>query len=67
LIGAHNVTAGRPRGLTGKTHMHRLVQAYESFRQAGVLPASYEIINGHAWRTDASSTICLSVEQLRRL
>lgn len=66
-IGAHNVTAGRPRGLTGKTHMQRLVQAYEQFRRDGVLPASYEIVNGHAWGTDTHGTVNLPVEQVRRL
>jgi malonyl-CoA O-methyltransferase len=67
LIGAHNVTAGRPRGLTGKAHIYRLTEAYESFREKGVLPASYEIVNGHAWKTDTNRTLNLAVEQLRRL
>ena len=66
-IGAHNVTAGRPRGLTGKAHMQRLVQAYEQYRRDGVLPASYEIVNGHAWGTEASGTVSLPADQLRRL
>ncbi|MDX2458271.1 MAG: malonyl-ACP O-methyltransferase BioC [Gammaproteobacteria bacterium] len=48
-IGAHNVTAGRPRGLTGKRHMQQLGEAYERFRTDGVLPASYEVLYGHAW------------------
>jgi malonyl-CoA O-methyltransferase len=48
-IGAHNVTAGRPRGLTGPRRLRRLEQAYEHFRRDGVLPASYEIVYGHAW------------------
>jgi malonyl-CoA O-methyltransferase len=66
-IGAHNVTAGRPRGLTGKTQMEHLLQAYERYRRDGVLPASYEIVNGHAWGTDTSGTVSLPVDQLRRL
>lgn len=65
-IGAHNVTAGRPRGLTGKSRMQALVQAYERFRQAGVLPASYEIVNGHAWATEAAQECRISVDSLRR-
>jgi len=65
-IGAHNVTAGRPRGLTGKSHMQALVQAYERFRQAGVLPASYEIVNGHAWGTEARDVRSIPVDTLRR-
>lgn len=65
-IGAHNVTVGRPRGLTGKSHMQRLVQAYEAFRSEGVLPASYEIVNGHAWSTENCATVSVSIDQLRR-
>ncbi len=48
-IGAHNVTAGRARGLTGKQQMQQLAKAYEGFREDGVLPASYEVVYGHAW------------------
>ncbi len=66
-IGAHNVTAGRPRGLTGKVQVQRLLQAYEQFRRDGVLPASYEIVNGHAWATEISGTVSLPVDQLRRI
>jgi len=65
-IGAHNVTAGRPRGLTGKSHMQQLVQAYESFRAGGVLPASYEIVHGHAWATSDDATVSIPLESLRR-
>jgi malonyl-CoA O-methyltransferase len=63
-IGAHNVTAGRPRGLTGKARMQRLVGAYEQYRSQGVLPASYEIVNGHAWSTSAECAI--SLESIKR-
>ena len=48
-IGAHNVTAGRPRGLTGRQRLLQVEQAYEAFRMDGVLPASYEVVYGHAW------------------
>jgi malonyl-CoA O-methyltransferase len=48
-LGAHNITAGRPRGLTGKHRLQRVVQTYENYRRDGVLPASYEVIYGHAW------------------
>jgi malonyl-CoA O-methyltransferase len=66
-IGAHNVTAGRRRGLTGKARMQRLVQAYEAFRRDGVLPASYEIVNGHAWGTGDGRIVQVPVDQVRRL
>lgn len=48
-IGAHNVTAGRPRGLTGKQRLAAVRRCYERYRQQGRLPASYEAIYGHAW------------------
>lgn len=49
-IGAHNAAVGRHRRLTGKGRWRALVAAYEQYREAGVLPASYEVIHGHAWR-----------------
>jgi len=48
-IGAHNVTAGRPRGLTGRQRLAQVTAAYEAYRRDGVLPASYEVVYGHAW------------------
>lgn len=49
-IGAHNVTAGRARGLTGRARFARMLEAYERWRRADRLPATYEIIYGAAWR-----------------
>jgi malonyl-CoA O-methyltransferase len=48
-IGAHNVTAGRPRALAGRARLARVEGAYESFRRDGRLPATYEIIYGASW------------------
>lgn len=48
-LGAHNVSAGRAHGLTGKTRMQNMRAAYETWRRNGVLPASYEVVYGHAW------------------
>jgi malonyl-CoA O-methyltransferase len=48
-IGAHNANAGRPRGLTGKGALARMTTAYEAFRRDGRLPATYEVVYGHAW------------------
>lgn len=47
--GAHNATVGRAKGLTGRGRFARLQAAYESFRQDGRLPATYEVVFGHAW------------------
>jgi malonyl-CoA O-methyltransferase len=48
-IGAHNVTRGRARGLTGKRRFEAFAAAYEQFRRDGVLPSTYEVVYGHAW------------------
>jgi malonyl-CoA O-methyltransferase len=48
-IGAHIVKQGARGGLMGKTAWRRLEQNYERFRQDGRLPATYEVVYGHAW------------------
>ena len=49
-IGAHNATAARPRGLTGPRRLAAVTAAYERERQGdGRLPATYEVVYGHAW------------------
>jgi len=48
-IGAHNVTAGRARGLTGRKRLAAMTQAYETLRREGNLPATYEIIHAICW------------------
>ena len=47
-IGAHNMTAGRPKGLTGPRKFAAMQAAYETFRREGRLPATYEVIFGQA-------------------
>jgi malonyl-CoA O-methyltransferase len=49
-IGAHNATSGRNRGLAGRGFLNNLTQQYEQFRTQGKLPATFEVIYGHAWR-----------------
>lgn len=51
IIGAHNVTAGRARGLMGRSTLKKLEAAYEPYRRDGVLPATYEVVFGTAWGT----------------
>lgn len=50
-IGAHNLNAGRNHGLTGRARLNALTAAYEPFRRDGHLPATYEVVYGHAWGT----------------
>lgn len=51
-IGAHNVTAGRARGLTGRKRLTAMTQAYETQRRGGKLPATYEVIHAICWGTE---------------
>jgi malonyl-CoA O-methyltransferase len=54
-LGAHNVSAGRPQSLTGKGRLRAMRVAYEAFRRKdGLLPATYEVVYGHAWAPQAS-------------
>jgi malonyl-CoA O-methyltransferase len=48
-IGAHNVTKGRARGLTGRRRLAAMTQAYETQRRDGKLPATYEVIHAICW------------------
>ena len=49
-IGARNALPGRPRGLAGRGRWKRMAEHYERVRRNGVLPATYEVIYGHAWK-----------------
>lgn len=49
VLGARNVNSGRRRGLTGKDTIKQVADAYEQFRQDAFLPATYEVVYGHAW------------------
>jgi malonyl-CoA O-methyltransferase len=49
-IGARNLTRGRPMTLSGKSLMAKVARAYEAFRKDGKLPATFEVVYGHAWK-----------------
>jgi malonyl-CoA O-methyltransferase len=49
-IGAHNATQGRPGSLAGKALMRRVEDNYEKYRTDRKLPATFEVVYGHAWK-----------------
>jgi malonyl-CoA O-methyltransferase len=51
-LGAHNVNKDRHKGLTGKVSFKKMMHYYEKFRETEKLPASFEIIYGHAWKPE---------------
>ncbi len=48
--GQVNALAGRRRGLTGKGVFNAMRAAYAGLRRDGRLPATFEIVYGHAWK-----------------
>jgi malonyl-CoA O-methyltransferase len=55
-IGATNATQGRPRGLTGRGRWAQAKAALEAMRRDGRLPATYEVVYGHAWKVPPRHT-----------
>ncbi|HEC28752.1 MAG TPA: malonyl-[acyl-carrier protein] O-methyltransferase BioC [Gammaproteobacteria bacterium] len=51
-LGATNALEQRPRGLTGPASYRQMLQSYEGKRIDGLIPATYEVIYGHAWVPD---------------
>jgi malonyl-CoA O-methyltransferase len=49
-MGAHNMTLGRRHVLGGRSLLARVAQNYEGLRRDGKLPATFEIVYGHAWK-----------------
>jgi malonyl-CoA O-methyltransferase len=52
-IGARNATLGRPGGLSTKSALRAVERNYEAYRKDGKLPATFEVIYGHAWKPEA--------------
>ena len=48
--GSANAMIGRRRTLTGRVRMQRVRAAYDQARRDGRLPATFEVIYGHAWK-----------------
>jgi malonyl-CoA O-methyltransferase len=70
-LGAANAALERGRGLLGKAHLKALIAAYEQHRRDGKLPATYEVIFGHAWVTagpvlQSGTEHVFPLQQLRR-
>jgi malonyl-CoA O-methyltransferase len=55
-IGATNRTRGRPRGLMGRGRWSRAVARLEALRQDGRIPATFEVVYGHAWKGEPRTT-----------
>ncbi len=49
-LGVTNSNAGRQHALTGKQKFTTMIKHYETLRNAGKIPATLEVVYGHAWR-----------------
>ena len=56
-IGAHNVTGGRARTLTGKSKIARMINTYSAMNDGRKIPATFELILGHCGRYDDSRIV----------
>jgi malonyl-CoA O-methyltransferase len=69
--GARNATLGRMKGLTGRGKFAGMQAAYERSREAGRLPATYEVVFAHAWvpmqaARRGQEPASVSLEELKR-
>ena len=55
-IGATNATLGRSRGLMGRGRWRRTLAALDAMRRDGRIPATFEVIYGHAWKVAPRET-----------
>lgn len=50
LSGSTNASIARPRGLSGKSAWDAARRRLDALRRDGRLPATFEIVQGHAWK-----------------
>ncbi len=73
-VGGNQVMGARRPGLLAPTALRRLEQAYAAFALPdGRLPATWEVVYGHAWATDrliqqkdAGGAVAISLDDFRR-
>ena len=53
--GGASARSDLPRGLRGRAWLQRLAQRYEAQRDGDRLPATFEIVYGHAWKPEQAS------------
>jgi len=75
-IGANTTLKNQARlteqGLVTPGKLKRVIKSYESYRSNNLVPASYEVLYGHAWKTQQRKTkiqlseFSISVDQIKR-
>lgn len=70
-LGAQNAHPARSRGLTGKARFDRFLSAYAAMAQDGRVPATCEVVYGHAWapvarRSQDGTTVRVPIDRIGR-
>lgn len=55
-LGATNATRGRLHGLTGRARWQKMLAALDAMRRDGRIPATFEVVYGHAWKGEPKRT-----------
>ncbi len=69
-----NLNPGRRSSLTGKHRFQEMIKAYEGLRIDNKIPATFEVIYGHAWGTEkisefeqfAADEVSIPIQNIRR-
>jgi malonyl-CoA O-methyltransferase len=61
-IGANATADGGRAGLTTPALLSKLRQAYDSYRSDRLLPATYEVVYGHAWKVSSQKSAEVQVD-----
>ncbi|MDM8566510.1 malonyl-ACP O-methyltransferase BioC [Candidatus Halobeggiatoa sp. HSG11] len=65
-IGSHNNNSQNRSGLLGKNNFQAMLKAYEKYRNSdGLLPATYEVIYGHALGKQLPSVDTIPIKQVK--
>ncbi len=60
------------QGLVTPGKLKRVIESYEAFRENGLVPATYEVLYGHAWKTEPRKKkieqheFAISLDQIRK-
>lgn len=71
-IGANTAVHKKNRGLVTPGKFRKVIDAYEAFRTAGIIPATFEVVFGHAWKLQqrapklSSSEFSISISDIGR-
>ncbi|MGE3920727.1 MAG: malonyl-ACP O-methyltransferase BioC [Gammaproteobacteria bacterium] len=68
-LGANNTHSARNKALTGKKHWQQMLKNYDTFRDTSdKIPATFEVIYGHAWgrAIQASNEVSIPISKILR-